>query len=42
MVAVEGATDLPGDDGRPGETERSKPALSRAGAEPQSTGARDS
>ncbi len=37
MVAVEGAADLSGDDGRQGETERPKPQIPGAGAEPETT-----
>src|SRR5271169_1755872 len=33
MVGVEGAATLPGDEGRPAETERAKPALPGAGPE---------
>ena len=37
MVTMEGATTLSGDDGRPTEAERAKPALPGAGPEPKTT-----
>lgn len=37
VVAVEGAAAIPGDEGRPGETEWPKPALPGAGQKPETT-----
>jgi len=37
MVVLEGPAGIPGDDGRQAETERAKPALPGAGAEPETS-----
>ena len=42
LVAVEGAATIPGDGGRPTETERPKPTLSGADQKPETTRARGS
>jgi hypothetical protein len=40
VVTVEGAATLPGNGSGPGEAQRAKPALPRAGQEPETTRAR--
>jgi hypothetical protein len=42
MVTVESPGDISGDDGWQGETERSKPALPRAGEKPETARAESS
>jgi len=42
MVAVEGATAIPDDEGRQTATDRTKPALPGAGPKPETTTARSS
>jgi len=42
MVTVESPGDIPGDDGRQRETERSKPALPGAGQKPETARAESS
>jgi len=42
MVAVEGPGEISGDEGRPAETERSKPALPGARQKPETSSTRGS